>query len=305
MVYGHHVSERKSMPGDIIKKIIGAVEKDKRRRYINLFFTILFVFIIAYVTLSVNIIYMERKETYHPDKDMYTTPATMGIFYEDVDLRTKDGQLINAWFMPSKDAKVTILYCHGTSGNLSDELDRINFFHTFNVNFMIFDYRGYGKSSGRPSEKGFYQDALAAYDFLISRNDVDKEKIVVIGESLGGPVAVNLCLHRKVKALVLESSIVSLTLIAQKLYPFLPVEILLSEKFDALSKIKNIHIPKLLVHGIDDERVSFNDALKLYYAAPQPKEFLPFRGAHNDNIYKISADYKAELVKFFQENNIF
>ena len=139
---------------------------------------------------------------------------------------------------------------------------------------------------------------------MILRNDVDQERIVVFGESLGGAVAADLCLHRNVKALVLESSVASVPIEAKRLYPFLPVNTLTLEKFDTLSKIKMIRIPKLFVHGLDDEEIDFSDALQLCDAAASPKRFLPFQGTHDDDIFKISKSYKDELRKFFRENNL-
>ncbi len=259
---------------------------------------------VVFITLCLNLIYFEHHQLYQPNERLTTSPQDIGIFYESVDFETEDGQSLNGWFIPVPGAKTTVLFCHGRAGNLSDELAKIKFFHDMGMNLMMFDYRGYGRSSGTPSEKGFYKDTRAAYDFLISRNDVDKEKIVVIGESLGGAVAADLCLHRKVKALVLESSIVSVLMEARRLYPFLPTDFLPLEKFDTLSKIKKIQIPKLFVHGLDDEDVSFSDALQLYYASSGPKKFLPFQGTHDDDIFKISQIYKDELRKFLHENNL-
>lgn len=264
----------------------------------------LFVLFIVFATLSLNITYIARRETYRPDKRMYITPQEIGISYDDVNFKAEDGQMINGWFIPAAGAKATILYCNGRNGNMCDQLAKIKFFHGMGVNLMLFDYRGYGKNSGTPNEKGLYRDAEAAYDYLASRNGIDKNMIIALGESLGGAVAANLCLKRKIKALVLESPVVSLAIQKKILYPFLPTEFLLFEKYDTLSKIKNIRIPKLIVHGIDDEEVPFKEALRLYYAAPSPKQFLPFAGAHNDDIFKISDSYKSELNKFFLDNGI-
>ncbi len=258
----------------------------------------------VFIALSLHVIYLQRKQLYLPNPLIYATPESINIFYEDVNFKTPDNQNINGWFIPAKNADVTFLFCPGHSGNLSAQLARVRFFHDLGVNLMMFDYRGYGNSSGWPSEDGFYKDAQTAYDYLISRNDVNADKIVVIGESLGGAVASELCLRRKAKALVLESSIVSAVLKAKHLYPLLPVDFLLLEKFDALSKIRAIRIPKLFVHGLDDEEIAFSDAMLLYRTALSPKEFLPFRGSHNDDIFKISHAYKKALQKFLLDNNL-
>ena len=166
------------------------------------------------------------------------------------------------------------------------------------VNFFIFDYRGYGKSSGKPSEKGLYVDAAAAYDYLVSRKDIGKTKIVVYGKSLGGAVAAEVCLRRNVSALILESSLASVILQAQQLYPFLPMNFLITQKYDTIAKVKNVNIPKLISHGKSDKVISFKHGEALFEAAADPKQFLPFEGGHNDDIYVTSSAYKKELQKF-------
>jgi len=289
----------------LAENIKSALAGNRRRGYAVYFFNILSGLAIVAATLFLNLIYLEQKEIYHCDRDMYTTPQSINISYENIDFKTEDGQTINGWFIPSAGAKATILYCPGSRGNLCDQLARIKFFNSMGINLFIFDYRGYGKSSGAPKEAGLYKDALAAYDYLISRkNDINIGKIVVLGESLGGAVAANLCLQRKVDALILESSIVSLYLKAKELYPLLPIKAILFEKYDTLSKIKKIRIPKLIVHGLDDEKIQFADALKLFYAAPEPKQFVPFRGSHNDDIFKISDSYRVQIYKFFHDNKL-
>jgi hypothetical protein len=171
------------------------------------------------------------------------------------------------------------------------------------VNFFIFDYRGYGKSTGNPSEKGLYKDAQAAYDYIVSRSDVDKNKIVVYGKSLGGPVAADLCLHKKASVLILEGSFASVALRAQQLYPFLPMKLLTTQKYDAMAKVSNIRIPKLIAHARNDEVISFRHGEILFKSAAEPKHFLPFEGGHNDDVYVTSVAYKEVLEKFLRDNS--
>lgn len=244
-------------------------------------------------------LFLEQKSLYYPEKKITENPTNVGILFEEVNFKTADNEILHGWYVPAKEAKITILFCHGNAGNISNRLHKVKFFNESGVNFFIFDYRGYGKSSGKPSEKGLYKDAVAAYDYLVSRNDVSNDKIVVYGESLGGAVAAELCLRRKTRALILQSCFSSVAKIAREIYPFLPVKILVAQKYDTLSKIKNIHIPKLILHGQQDEIINFQHAEMIFQSAANPKQFLPFNGGHNDDFYVTSEAFKNELIDFF------
>lgn len=261
---------------------------------------ILLIIVFAIIIFKVLFIFLEQKGLYHPDKEVPETPKNLGIAFEDVNFKTAGGQTLNGWFIPAPGAKITILYCHGNAGNICDRLHKVEFFHNMRVNFFLYDYRGFGKSTGKPSEKGLYEDARSAYDYLVSRNDADKFKIVAYGKSLGGPVAADLCLNRKVSALILEGSFASVTLRAQQIYPFLPMKFFITQKYDTMAKVKNLRIPKLIAHGKQDEVISFSHGVILFAAAAEPKQFLPFEGGHNDDEYVTSSAYKDELLKFLK-----
>ncbi|MDD5194961.1 MAG: alpha/beta hydrolase [Candidatus Omnitrophica bacterium] len=260
---------------------------------------ILLIIILGVIIFKVFFIFLEQKSLYHPYKDIPETPKNLGIAHEDVNFKTADGKLLNGWFVPANDAGLTLLYCHGNAGNMYHRLHKVKFFHEMGVNFFIFDYRGYGKSTGRPSESGLSKDAQAAYDYLISRNDVDKNKIVVYGKSLGGPIAADLCNRRQACALILEGSFATVALRAQQLYPFLPMKFLITQKYDTVAKVNNLRIPKLIVHGRADAVINFQHGEVLFSAAPEPKQFLPFEGGHNDDLFVISRAYKDQLEIFF------
>jgi fermentation-respiration switch protein FrsA (DUF1100 family) len=262
---------------------------------------ILFIVIFALVVFRALFLLLEQKGLYHPYKDIPETPKNLGIPFEEIDFKTADGQTLNGWFAPAKDARITVLYFHGNAGNISHRLHKVKFFHEMGVNFFIFDYRGYGKSTGTPGEKGLYSDAQAAYDYVASRNDVDNNKIVVYGKSLGGPVAADLCVNRKAAALILEGSFASVVLRAQQLYPFLPMRLLVVQKYDTMAKVKHLLIPKLIAHGRQDEVISFHHGEILFGAAAQPKQFLPFEGGHNDDIFVVSPAYTDALNTFFRK----
>ncbi len=261
----------------------------------------LLIIIIGVALCRIYFVYLEQRALYHPTKEIIDTPSRLGVSYEEVSFRTSDGETLNGWYVPGKNVKVTILYCHGNAGNISHRIHRIAFFHEMGVNFFIFDYRGYGKSSGKPSEKGLYEDAAAAYNYLVSRKDIGKTKIVVYGKSLGGAVAAEVCLRRNVSALILESSLASVILQAQQLYPFLPVKFLISQKYNTVARVKDISIPKLILHGENDQVIDFKQGELIFKSASEPKQFLPFEGGHNDEVYVTSLAYKDKLQKFLLE----
>lgn len=261
--------------------------------------------ILVIVSIRLYFIIIEQNGLYYPEKEIHTTPADkLKLDYEDVDIKTPDGKTLNGWFIPAKDATATVIYYHGNAGNISDRIHRVAFFYDMGFNLLIFDYRGYGKSEGWPSENGLYKDALAAYDYLAARRDVDKDKIIIYGKSLGGAVAIETATKRKAAALVIESAFASTERIGEDLYPYLPVKWLTLQKYDNLSKVKYISTPKLIVHGRNDDLIAFKHGEEIYDAAAPIKQFLPFDGKHNDEVYITSNAYRDELKKFLVENGV-
>ncbi len=286
---------------------MGKITENKqfKKHTINHNIRVILLTLISVVVLSkVLLLFTEERNLFHPDKETSLSPLHIGVEYEDLYFQTEDNETINGWLIPAKGAKITILFCQGNSGNLSDQLRRVKFFHDAGVNLFIFDYRGFGNSSGKPNEIGLYKDARGAYDFLITRKGIEKTKIAVYGKSLGAPIAADLCLHRKLAALILEASFPSLKTYVSDMCTFLPTEWLVSEKFDTLSKVQKIHIPKLFLHGMDDEIIPFPEGRLLYNKAALPKEFVSYPGSHDDDMFVTSDAYRDRLNKFFIDNNI-
>jgi fermentation-respiration switch protein FrsA (DUF1100 family) len=225
--------------------------------------------------------FIEKKNLYFPLREIEATPQNIGIAYEDINLTTKDGIQITGWFIPSEKARATFLFFHGNGGNISHRLEKIKMLNVLNVNVFIFDYRGYGESSGSPSENGLYADAEAAYDLLVNKRKIAPPRIIAYGESLGGAVAVYLAGKREVGGIIMESTFTSVRDMAKRLLPFFP-RFLLKSRFDSLEKIKEIGVPKLILHSRDDEIVPLELGNMLYREAAGPKEFVELRGGHND-----------------------
>jgi len=245
------------------------------------FINIVAVFALMTAGLYVLVRLLECKGAFFPGRNMPANPSMMDLPWEDVYFRTQDGVRINAWLIKNARARSTVLFAHGNAGNISNRLFKIRTFFDSGLNVLIFDYRGYGKSEGAPSEGGIYLDALAAYDYLGSRGDVDMSRIILYGESLGGAVAVDLATRRNAALLVVDSSMTSATDMARIYYPFIP-SFFLSLKLDSVNKVKDLQTPKLFIHSPEDEIVPYGLGQKLFSAACAPKEFLKISGRHND-----------------------
>jgi fermentation-respiration switch protein FrsA (DUF1100 family) len=246
---------------------------------------------------------LERLFIFFPTPEIIYTPAQMGLEYEDVYFTTADGQRLNGWYVPGN-TDVTWLWFHGNGGNISHRVDEIaQIHHQLGVNVFIFGYRGYGRSEGVPSEQGTYRDARAALAYLQGRADVNPEKIVYFGRSLGAAVAVELAAHQPPLGLVLVSPFVSLSDMARTLYPYLPVASwLVQGRYNSLAHLPSIHRPLLVLHGEQDTIVPISQGRKLFDAANEPKQFQALYGATHDDTYIAGgATYWDTLSDFLDE----
>jgi pimeloyl-ACP methyl ester carboxylesterase len=132
---------------------------------------------------------------YHPTRTIRSTPADIKLSYEDITLETTDKLMLSAWWVPAADPEGTVLFCHGNAGNMGDRLDTLQIINTLGLNVLIFDYRGYGRSEGSPSEKGTYLDAEAAWNYLVDEKEIAPQQIIVWGRSLGGAIAARTAAH--------------------------------------------------------------------------------------------------------------
>jgi len=248
---------------------------------------VLKIALIASITIGVLLLflrYIETRTLFYPTKEIQAFPDRANLGYKDVYFKTSDNVKIDGWFIPCKDSTFTILFCHGNAGNISHRIEKMKFFNELGCSVFIIDYRGYGKSEGKPSETGFYKDAEAAYKYLLSQG-ISTEQIIGYGESIGGAVIVDLASREKMKAIILDSTLTSVRDMIKSTYSFVPYWVF-SSRFDSESKIKLIKVSKLIIHSINDEIVPFQLGTKLYETAPEPKEFLQIYGGHNSNFYE-------------------
>ena len=259
-------------------------------------------FVIVFLGLFCLVRFLERTSFFFPSKFIDYTPDQIGLVYEDLYLTTLDGVKMNAWLVKSTPKAATLIFAHGNAGNIGDRLMKIKFWHDLGLNILIFDYRGYGQSQGIPTEKGVYLDAQAAYDYVQNRLDTDHHRIIGYGESLGGAVMIDLATQRKLAGLIIESSFTSAGDMAQRYYPLLP-SFMMGIKFDSLSKIRNITIPKLFLHSPEDQTVPLPMGQKLYGAARPPKNFLLIHGGHNDITFITDSKIKDSVKNFLQTHS--
>ncbi len=267
-------------------------------------FVIYSVLIILFIMIFLK--FIEKGLIFHPDKGNDSiTPDAYGIEYDDVTFRTEDGLNLHGWFVPGKKSSPdedlhTLLWFHGNAGNINHRLGNIKMlYERVPVNVFIIDYRQYGRSEGKISEKGTYIDAGAALAHLHSRKEINQEKIIFFGRSLGSAVAVELALKEKCRALILETPFTSILEMGKKLYPFLPVSLLLKTKYDSLSKIRNIKVPILIMHGDKDDLVPFEHGKRLYDIANEPKEFYTIPGAGHNDTHIVGGDEYFDVIRNF------
>lgn len=263
---------------------------------------------------------------FRPTTDTHGTPSDLGLPHSEVWLKSRDASgrstRILAWWLPISGARATVLFCHGNAGNITDCLDTLLILHRLRVNVLIFDYQGYGRSEGEPSEAAMANDARAAWNWLLTQKDVHPRRIVLMGRSLGGPVAARLAAEVSRPAeddsgetvsgketaspgpigLILESTFTSLPDLTQNMYPWLPVRLLLRSRFDTLAALTSgaVHAPLLVIHSAEDELVPYRMGRRLLEAyRGGHASFLQITGRHNSGFLESGAVYPCGLDDYF------
>ena len=257
----------------------------------------------CYGLLVVAVYFMQGRMLYLanvPGRTLTMTPADIGMDYEDVPIQTADGPTLHSWFIPGPSSRV-LLFFHGNAGNISHRLDSIRQFQDLGLSVLIIDYRGYGQSQGRTSERGIYRDADAAWRYLTEDRGISATDIVIFGRSLGASVASRLATRTDPSALIVESSFTSVPDIAQELYPWLPVRWLSRLSHATRDYIQDVHCPVLVVHSRDDEIIPFHHGEEIFAFANEPRTLLEIRGSHNDAFLRDERNYMEGLRAFLND----
>jgi len=254
--------------------------------------------IVLYFVLSTLVYFFQRKMVYHPEKELLNTPEDVGLEYENIVIETSDAEHLSGWFVPHASPRALLLYLHGNAGNIGDRIESLRMFADLGFSVLIFDYRGYGASTGKPGEKGTYRDAEAAWRYVIENLNIPPQEVVILGRSLGGAIAIELATRVTPKNLILDSTFLSIRQMGRDLLPGLPIGLLSRIRYNSQRRIGQIHHPVIIMHSREDELIPFEHGRQLFELANEPKEFLELHGQHSSALVQ-SREVVSELVNTF------
>jgi fermentation-respiration switch protein FrsA (DUF1100 family) len=263
--------------------------------------SVLRIAVAALIGATLFLMIFEKQLIYYPASGIDVTPKALGLPFEEVTLEVEPGVKIHGWFIrgSKEPSTTTILFSHGNAGNIADRLDRVLSWRDLGADFLLYDYRGFGRSTGSPDEDGTYLDGRAAYDYLVKTRGLDPKRLVLMGESLGCAISIQLALDRPAAGLVLEAPFASIPHMASAIYPFLPVRFFVRTRYDNLEKIPRVTAPLLVVQGTRDEVIPVEQGKMVFDAASSPKQYVAIEGAHHNDVYVIGgAQYKTALAGF-------
>ena len=266
----------------------------------NYFVLILLTFVVIYFFILISTYLFQRNLLYHPGENNYSGDQ-LTVFIEKVKIKTEDNIELMSWYH-SKNLNnyKTILFLHGNAGSLENRIHKINHFKDMNVNFLLISWRGFSGNDGKPTEKGLYQDAKSAVTWLKSKG-ISENDIVIYGESLGTGVATEIAQNKNFGGVILESPFTSMVDAGKDKYPYLPVRLLLKDKYESDKKIKNINSPILIMHGKVDNIVPFHMGKKMYELANQPK--YSYFSQYDDHMMEYNEKLLEVLREFIESLN--
>lgn len=248
---------------------------------------------------------IENFFVFFPQSSFDEAPERLGLECKDVYFLTDDGKRLHGWFFPLKGPSPVILFSHGNAGNISHRLFNVKHLLDKGLRVFIYDYRGYGRSEGRPSEEGIYRDGLAAYDHLVEKEGIPPGDIILFGRSLGAAVAIETALRKEVRSLIIESGFTSTRGMARTMVLFALFSPFMPANYNNVEKIVGVKVPKLIVHGDADGIVPFSMGEELFHAAKAPKYFYPLRGAgHNDTYLAGGERYFRTIAAFVRDSKV-
>ena len=272
-------------------------DKKQRSQLLNVLLKITRVFLTVYILMCLGVYFYQGSLVFVPTVgDPHKTPEEIGLKFEDLILESEE-EKIHAWYVPAEEDKGTVLFCHGNAGNLGHRLSTIRIWNQLGLNILLFDYQGFGKSSGSPSEEACYEDVEACYKWLEENGKLSKP-FIIHGRSLGGGVASWAAINFSCDALILESTFTSIPDMGAHYYPFLPISLISSISFNTEERLKDFNKPLLILHGKSDEIIPFEMGLKM--AGQKHSDFLEMQGGHNDG-FLVTPKYIPTLESFVEK----
>lgn len=255
------------------------------------------VIFIAYVAVCLAVYFFQAKLVFIPTVgEPEYTPESVGLNFQDLTLQSEN-EKIHAWFVPAKENKGTVLFCHGNAGNLGHRTATVKAWNRVGMNILLFDYRGYGKSTGEPTEKGCYEDARAAWNWLKENGQLQKP-FIIHGRSLGGGIASWAAGEFNADALILESTFTSIPEMGAHYYPFLPIGMISSINFSTGERLPKLKIPLLVIHGQKDEVIPYKMGREM--ASKNGADFIELQGKHNSG-FETTPEYIPGLQAFVEK----
>lgn len=256
------------------------------------------VLVVLYLLAALFMYVNQRNYQYFPSHQGLNAAAAGLAGTADLRLETEDGETLQAWYAAARPGRPTILYLHGNGGEIAGRNERFAAYQAQGFGVLFVSYRGYGASTGSPSEPGLVNDGRSAYDWLIAQG-VAPEAIMLVGESLGSGVAVQLAAERPVGAVALEAPYFSAADIAASIYWWLPVRLLMKDKFDSFAYIGKVQAPLLIIHGEQDDIIPLSEGQRLFASANEPKQLVVIPGGTHGSIF--SAETWTREMRFFEQ----
>lgn len=264
--------------------------------------TIILVFLaVAWLGVVLGLYLLQNRLLYFPTREIFATPAQRGLRFEEIELVADDGVKLAGWFVPSPSARGTVLFLHGNGGNISHTVEAVESFARLGMNVLSFDYRGYGRSQGKPSGDGIMRDAEAAWRHLRQERAIAASSIVIVGRSLGGGPAAALAAKYRPAGLILESTYTSIPERAGELFPVFPTRWFVRTRFNTRASLAHVMCPTMIVHSTEDETIPYHHSLRLFEAASEPKELVTLSHGHNECFALSGLVYTSALDRFITD----
>ena len=261
-------------------------------KYLYLIFSSI---VIAYVVVAIFIYFYQRNLLYHPSENNYQNDKIQ-FNYKEVNINVENDIKLKSWFIEKDLVKFkTLLIFHGNAGDLSNRIYKLNELYKLEINILLISWRGFSGNNGSPTEKNLYKDAEAAIKWLNQRK-ISNNQIILYGESLGTGVAVEMAKRKSFNSVILESPFTSIENSAKIYYPYLPIKLLLKDRYDSINKIKMINSPILIMHGKKDDVVPFSMGKELLDRANNPKH--SYFTSTDDHMMEFNSELLREIKNF-------